>query len=104
MLRGAEEILDTVKELCKGNSDFTVGEVECAGACVNAPMLSVNDDYYEDLTPEDVKHIISELKCGRKPKPGPSKQSGRFSCEPAGGLTSLTSPPTGPGFKIRSDL
>ena len=104
MLRGAEEIYDTVKELCKGNKDFTVNEVECAGACVNAPVLSVNDDYYEDLTKDDVKKIISELKSGRKPKAGPSQKSGRLSCEPAGGLTSLTSEPRGPGFGVRSDL
>ncbi|XP_027199438.1 NADH dehydrogenase [ubiquinone] flavoprotein 2, mitochondrial-like [Dermatophagoides pteronyssinus] len=104
MLRGSEEILEACKEFCKGDPNFTVNEVECAGACVNAPVLSVNDDYYEDLTREDVKHIISELKAGRKPKPGPTKQSGRFSCEPAGGLTSLTSKPYGPGFKVRNDL
>ena len=104
MLRGAEEILAAVKDACQGDAQFTVGEVECAGACVNAPMLSVNDDYYEDLTTEDVKAIIGELKAGRKPKPGPSARSGRFSCEPAGGLTSLNTPPTGPGFKVRGDL
>ncbi|KAH9406163.1 ndufv2NADH dehydrogenase protein subunit 2 [Tyrophagus putrescentiae] len=104
MLRGAEEILAAVKDACQGDAQFTVGEVECAGACVNAPMLSVNDDYYEDLTTEDVKAIIGELKAGRKPKPGPSARSGRFSCEPAGGLTSLSTPPTGPGFKVRGDL
>lgn len=104
MLRGSDEILQACKELCAGDSNFTVGEVECAGACVNAPMLSVNDDYYEDLTKEDVKHIINELKAGRKPKHGPSERSGRFSCEPKGGLTSLTAPPYGPGFKVRNDL
>lgn len=104
MLRGAEDILAAAKQACKGDSSFTVGEVECAGACVNAPVLSVNDDYYEDLSCDDVKNIISELKAGRKPKAGPSASSGRLSCEPAGGLTSLTSPPTGPGFKVRKDL
>ncbi|KAH7641710.1 nadh dehydrogenase [Dermatophagoides farinae] len=104
MLRGSEEILEACKEFCKGDPNFTVNEVECAGACVNAPVLSVNDDYYEDLTREDVKHIIGELKAGRKPKPGPTERSGRFSCEPSGGLTSLTAKPYGPGFKVRSDL
>ncbi|KAI2799630.1 ndufv2NADH dehydrogenase flavoprotein subunit 2 [Blomia tropicalis] len=104
MLRGSDEILQAVKEACKGDTNFTVGEVECAGACVNAPVLSVNDDYYEDLTKDDVYHIISELKAGRKPKPGPSEASGRFSCEPAGGLTCLDTEPTGPGFKVRNDL
>ncbi|CAG5896447.1 unnamed protein product [Menidia menidia] len=81
---------------------FTLIEVECLGACVNAPMVQINDNYYEDLTPKDIEDIIDELKAGRVPAPGP--RGGRFSCEPAGGLTSLTEPPKGPGFGVRSDL
>uniref|UniRef100_H3A081 NADH dehydrogenase [ubiquinone] flavoprotein 2, mitochondrial n=1 Tax=Latimeria chalumnae TaxID=7897 RepID=H3A081_LATCH len=81
---------------------FTVTEVECLGACVNAPMVQINDNYYEDLAPKDIEDIIDELKAGRVPKPGP--RNGRFSCEPASGLTSLTEPPTGPGFGVRPDL
>uniref|UniRef100_A0A7N6B861 NADH dehydrogenase [ubiquinone] flavoprotein 2, mitochondrial n=1 Tax=Anabas testudineus TaxID=64144 RepID=A0A7N6B861_ANATE len=81
---------------------FTLIEVECLGACVNAPMVQINDNYYEDLTPKDIDNIIDELKAGRVPPPGP--RSGRFSCEPAGGLTSLSEPPKGPGFGVRSDL
>uniref|UniRef100_A0A4W6FQF4 NADH dehydrogenase [ubiquinone] flavoprotein 2, mitochondrial n=2 Tax=Lates calcarifer TaxID=8187 RepID=A0A4W6FQF4_LATCA len=81
---------------------FTLIEVECLGACVNAPMVQINDNYYEDLTPKDIEDIIDELKAGRVPPPGP--RSGRFSCEPAGGLTSLTEPPKGPGFGVRADL
>ncbi|GAA6098236.1 NADH dehydrogenase [ubiquinone] flavoprotein 2, mitochondrial [Tachysurus ichikawai] len=81
---------------------FTLIEVECLGACVNAPMVQINDDYYEDLKPSDIEHIIDELKAGRVPSPGP--RNGRFSCEPAGGLTSLTGPPPGPGFGVRPDL
>ncbi|KAJ0059074.1 hypothetical protein NL108_007442 [Boleophthalmus pectinirostris] len=79
---------------------FTLLEVECLGACVNAPMVQINDNYYEDLTPKDIEDIIDELKAGRVPPPGP--RSGRFSCEPAGGLTSLTEPPNGPGFGRRA--
>ncbi|KAI4809097.1 hypothetical protein KUCAC02_018010 [Chaenocephalus aceratus] len=75
---------------------------KCLGACVNAPMVQINDDYYEDLTPKDMDEIIDELKAGRVPLAGP--RNGRFSCEPAGGLTSLTEPPTGPGFGVRADL
>lgn len=101
-LRGAEEIHDLCAELTKDDKDFKVIEVECLGACVNAPMIQVNDDYYEDLKPQDVKQILSDLKAGRKPKVGP--RSGRFTCEPLDGLTSLTSPPPGPGFGVRSDL
>jgi len=105
MLRGANEVYDEVKKLTADDPKlFTVTEVECLGACVNAPMFAVNDDYYEDLQIEDVRHIISELKAGRKPPPGPAKGSGRLCCEPAGGLTSLTAAPTGPGFGCRSDL
>ncbi|NP_001188137.1 NADH dehydrogenase [ubiquinone] flavoprotein 2, mitochondrial [Ictalurus punctatus] len=81
---------------------FTLIEVECLGACVNAPMVQINDNYYEDLKPSDIEHIIDELKAGRVPPPGP--RNGRFSCEPAGGLTSLTEPPPGPGFGVRADL
>ncbi|CAH8287128.1 unnamed protein product, partial [Heterobilharzia americana] len=50
---------------------FTLTEVECLGACVNAPMMQINDDYYEDLTTEDTIRILEELKAGKKPKPGP---------------------------------
>ncbi|CAM4586774.1 hypothetical protein PO909_031604 [Leuciscus waleckii] len=81
---------------------FTLTEVECLGACVNAPMVQINDNYYEDLKTSDMEQIIDELKAGRVPPPGP--RGGRFSCEPAGGLTSLTEPPPGPGFGVRADL
>ena len=67
---------------------FTLVEVECLGACVNAPMMQINDDYYEDLTAETTKAVLEAFKRGETPKPGP--QNGRqFSC-PAGGATSLT--------------
>uniref|UniRef100_A0A8C0C4T3 NADH dehydrogenase [ubiquinone] flavoprotein 2, mitochondrial n=1 Tax=Balaenoptera musculus TaxID=9771 RepID=A0A8C0C4T3_BALMU len=81
---------------------FTLIEVECSGACVNTPVVQINDNYFEDLTPKDTEKIIDELKAGRIPKPGP--RSGRFSCEPAGGLTSLTEPPKGPGFGVQAGL
>nr|XP_042116381.1 NADH dehydrogenase [ubiquinone] flavoprotein 2, mitochondrial [Peromyscus maniculatus bairdii] len=81
---------------------FTLIEVECLGACVNAPMVQINDNYYEDLTPKDIEVIIDELRAGKVPKPGP--RSGRFCCEPAGGLTSLTEPPKGPGFGVQAGL
>ncbi|KAB0377500.1 hypothetical protein FD755_011944, partial [Muntiacus reevesi] len=74
--------------------------LECLGVCVNAPMVQINDNYYEDLTPKDIEEIIDKLKAGKIPKPGP--KSGRFSCEPAGGLTSLTEPPKGPGFGVQA--
>ena len=81
---------------------FTISEVECLGACVNAPMLQINDDYYEDLTEKDVHEILADLKAGKKPPAGP--RSGRYAAEPFGPPTSLIEPPPGPGFKIRADL
>ena len=50
---------------------FTLVEVECLGACVNAPMVQINDDYYEDLTPERMVEMIDELSSGKKVKMGP---------------------------------
>ena len=81
---------------------FSLNEVECLGACVNAPMLQINDDYYEDLTVRDIDNILDELAAGRRPRPGP--YSGRCAAEPLSGLTSLTEPPKGPGFGVRPDL
>uniref|UniRef100_A0A3B3ZHG3 NADH dehydrogenase [ubiquinone] flavoprotein 2, mitochondrial n=1 Tax=Periophthalmus magnuspinnatus TaxID=409849 RepID=A0A3B3ZHG3_9GOBI len=109
MLCNSDSILETIQNklgIKPGETTadklFTLLEVECLGACVNAPMVQINDNYYEDLTPKDMEDIIDELKAGRVPPPGP--RSGRFSCEPAGGLTSLTEPPKGPGFGVRPDL
>jgi NADH dehydrogenase (ubiquinone) flavoprotein 2 len=65
-------------------------------------VLAVNDDYYEDLTPEATIKILDQLKAGKVPPPGPV--SGRKTCEPLPKLTSLIEPPTGPGFGVRSDL
>uniref|UniRef100_A0A915EMF4 Major facilitator superfamily (MFS) profile domain-containing protein n=1 Tax=Ditylenchus dipsaci TaxID=166011 RepID=A0A915EMF4_9BILA len=70
---------------------FTLMEVECLGACVNAPMIQINDDYYEDLTVADMDKILDEIVAGKRPHPGPC--SGRLSSEPLSGLTSLTEPP-----------
>ena len=65
-------------------------------------FLQINDDYYEDLTEKDMNEILDDLKAGKKPPKGP--RSGRFAAEPFTGLTSLTEPPIGPGFGVRSDL
>ncbi len=59
---------------------FTLTEVECLGACVNAPMMQINDDYYEDLDAKSAAKILKELKNGGTPKPGP--QNARKGCEP----------------------
>ncbi len=68
---------------------FGLKEAECLGACVNAPMMQIGDEYFEDLDTASTTKVIETLKSGGKPKPGP--QGGRRTSEPAGGLTSLTS-------------
>jgi NADH dehydrogenase (ubiquinone) flavoprotein 2 len=66
---------------------FSVVEVECLGACVNAPMVQINDDYYEDLTAESMKKLLDILGQDGKPKTGP--QAKRTTSMPAGGATTL---------------
>jgi NADH-quinone oxidoreductase subunit E len=66
---------------------FSWTEVECLGACVNAPMVQINYDYYEDLTPESFTRILNDLSLGRTSKPGP--QVDRLNSAPIGGQTTL---------------
>ena len=68
---------------------FSWLEVECLGACCNAPMVQINDDFYEDLTVENFEKLLDDLAAGRPVKTG--SQTGRVSSEPAGKLTSLKS-------------
>ncbi|SDZ04110.1 NADH dehydrogenase subunit E [Jannaschia faecimaris] len=63
-------------------------EVECLGACSNAPMAQIGKDYYEDLTVERFSEMLDEFRAGKVPTPGP--QNGRFTSEPLGGATALT--------------
>jgi NADH-quinone oxidoreductase subunit E len=69
---------------------FSWLEVECLGACCNAPMVQINADYYEDLTPDILERMLDDLAAGRTVKPGP--QQGRVSSEPAGDVKTLTDP------------
>ncbi len=95
MLRGAEDI----KKVCEkkigaqrsvsADGNFAWLEVECLGACCNAPMVQINDDYYEDLTPESFEKLLDDLAAGRPVRKG--SQTGRRTSEPVGGLTALTS-------------
>jgi len=96
MLRGSEDL----KKVCRrtigeqnhvtADGAFSWIEVECLGACVNAPMVQINADYYEDLTPDLLTRIINDLSAGRMPKPGP--QIDRINSAPIGGPTTLTDP------------
>lgn len=81
-LRGGEDIMKACEDrlgIKMGETTpdglFTLKEVECLGACVNAPAMQINDDYYEDLTSETAVAILDELAAGRKPKVG--SQCGR---------------------------
>jgi NADH-quinone oxidoreductase subunit E len=65
-------------------------EVECMGACANAPMAAINDYYYEDLTPESFEKILDDFAAGKKPTPG--SVIGRQGSAPEGGPIALTDP------------
>jgi NADH-quinone oxidoreductase subunit E len=96
MLRGSGELMKTCaekigpKDHLSADGLFTWQEVECLGACANAPMAQINDYYYEDLTPESLGRIIDEFRAGKSPKRG--SYEGRHSSEPAGGPLTLTDP------------
>ena len=93
MLRGSDDVLAACKQrgLAKGRTTpdglFTLTEVECLGACANAPMVQINDDNYEDLTFDSMSAILETLASGGTPKPGP--QIGRQTSCPEGGPTTL---------------
>ena len=95
MICGAEDLIAVCREKIAPephqlSEDGTLSweEVECLGACSNAPMVQIGKDYYEDLTVDRFVDIVDAIKVGHTPKPGP--QNGRFSSEPMSGLTSLT--------------
>ena len=94
MICGAEDLVAVCKEkiapkahMLSADGKFSWEEVECLGACANAPMAQIGKDYYEDLTAERLSEIIDELSAGKVPVPGP--QNGRYAAEPLSGLTSL---------------
>lgn len=95
MLRGSDDIKSVLKRRVgaerevSADGHFSWIEVECLGACCNAPMVQINDDYYEDLTAENFEKLLDDLAAGRPVRKG--SQTGRVTSEPAGGLTSLTS-------------
>lgn len=89
IVKAAEKKLGVLIGETTKDGQFTLSEVECLGACVNAPMVQINDDYFEDLTPEQMTEIIEALAKGEKPSIG--SQTGRQGSAPAPGLTSLDS-------------
>src|SRR6266436_875294 len=96
VLRGADKLIklchDTIGDPLHVSADGKLSwvEVECLGACVNAPAAQINYDYYEDLTPESFTKILDDLVAGKPVKPGP--QVARQLSAPVGGLTTLTDP------------
>ena len=94
MICGSENLMDICKELISVEQNtlsedgkFSWEEVECLGACSNAPMIQIGKDYYEDLNAESFKNIIETFRSGKIPRAG--SQTGRYSSEPLKGLTSL---------------
>jgi len=104
-LRGANDLMKLchdkigAKDHISADGLFTWQEVECLGACVNAPMAQINDYYYEDLTPETLGQIIDDFRAGKAPKPG--SYAGRHTSEPAGGALTLTDPALYDGSKAK---
>jgi NADH-quinone oxidoreductase subunit E len=93
-LRGSDAVVDACKkhihphpQTVSADGKFSWMEVECLGACVNAPMLQIGSDFYEDLDGPITERLIADLRAGKAIKPGP--QNGRFSSEPEGAVTTL---------------
>ncbi|WP_010413350.1 NADH-quinone oxidoreductase subunit NuoE [Citromicrobium sp. JLT1363] len=94
MLRGSDDIIAACKArgMKKGEVSedglWTLTEVECMGNCATAPMVQINDDNYEDLTPERLDAVLDALAKGEQPKTG-TQEPGRHTSEPSGGPTTL---------------
>jgi NADH-quinone oxidoreductase subunit E len=95
MLRGSEELMKVCKRkiaeqphTLSADGNFSWEEVECLGACVNAPMIQIWKDTYEDLTPEALEDLLDKIANGQQVKPGP--QIDRTNSAPEGGPTTLT--------------
>ena len=95
MLRGSDDIMAACKArgMKKGHTTedgmWSLTEVECMGNCASAPMVQINDDNYEDLTPERLDAVLDALARGETPKAG-TQEPGRHTVEPSGGPTTLT--------------
>ena len=95
-LRGSDDVVSTCRKFTgiegwhetSADGLFTMSEVECLGACVNAPILQVNDDFYEDMDAVRTEELLAMLKRGEVPKPG--SMTGRMTSAPEGGPNTLT--------------
>jgi len=94
VLRGSDELFKVCRKRIhhdpfhvSADGDFSWEEVECLGACVNAPMVLIGSDTYEDLTPETFEKVLDGIAAGKPPKPGP--QLDRQLSAPVGGATTL---------------
>lgn len=96
LLRGSDDIKAVCKRMIgeerhvSADGKFSWLEVECLGACTNAPMVQINDDYFEDLTPENFEKLLDDLAAGRPVTIGP--QNSRQGAEPISGQATLTDP------------
>ncbi|EQC41306.1 NADH dehydrogenase (ubiquinone) flavoprotein 2 [Saprolegnia diclina VS20] len=113
MICGSEEIKKTIEShlgIKEGETTaddlFTLREVECLGACANAPMVQINDDFYENLTPQTTRELLDACKAGKAPvmnKWGSLPMNGQLSCEGPQGKTTLKWEHPPAGFKMRPD-
>jgi NADH-quinone oxidoreductase subunit E len=95
-LRGSDEVTEACRKETgiqgwgetSADGVFTMTEVECLGACVNAPILQVDDDFYEDMDAQKVADLLAALRRGERPTPG--SMAGRQTSAPEGGPTTLT--------------
>jgi len=102
-LRGSDAIVQACKDAAdivefgqtSADGMFTMTEVECLGACVNAPILQVDDDFYEDMDADRTKQLLDALRRGERPKPG--SMTGRQTSAPDGGPNTLTTLQFAPG-------
>ena len=110
MLRGSDELVEILKKRIGGQNEisddglFSWLEVECLGACSNAPMVQINQEYFEDLNADNFTRLLDDLEAGRDVTPGP--QNGRSCSCPDGGATSLTDASlyTGEGDTKRAEV
>ena len=109
MICGAEDLVEVCRRKIAAkphqlseDGKLSWEEVECLGACANAPMAQIGKDYYEDLSPKRLEAMIDAFRAGEVPTPGP--QNGRWASEPLGGATSLTAAAEAPDMESNASI